>query len=435
VAKGKITKTTVDNLLPAPSGKVFLWDEKISGFGVYVTPTGARGYVLQYRMGGRGFPCRRYTIGRHGSPWTPEKARQRAMELLYQIDQGIDPLLIEQQARAAAEVDEKLRFSTYLETFDRLYLQARKLRSAAGIRRCLRSNALPFFGDQPITTITKKQIVNLMDQLLGRNKSAATHTFTSLRSMMNFAISRSDLERTPMQGLKKPHKETRRDRALNDWELQRVWEAASDIGYPEGVIIQMLILTGQRLLEVAHAPWNEFDLRDHTWKLPAERTKNKRAHLLPLSESMLEFFDLHWPAETRNGLLFRRKTGKRISAFALVKRRLDAHVARRVALAAAASGSASTPTTIPHFVLHDLRRTCSTGLRRVEASLETTELVLNHVSGTRSELVDTYQLYDLLPEKSRALQAWHRHVESLMSADDAWPGGKTLPPLDFSSKK
>jgi integrase len=433
VAKGKITKTTVDSLLPSPAGKLFLWDGKVSGFGVYVTPKGTRGYVLQYRMGGRETPCRRYTIGRHGSPWTPEQARQRALVLLYEVDQGIDPLLAKQRAKAAAEVDEKLRFSVYLETFDKLYLLARRLRSAAEVRRCLRANALPLFGDQPITTITKQQIVGLMDQLLERNKSVALHTFTSLRAMMNFAISRSDLEMSPMQGLKKPHKPARRTRTLNDWELQRVWEAASDMGYPEGVIIQILILMGQRLLEVAHASWNEFDLRDHAWRLPPERTKNKRAHLLPLSEPMLEFFDLHWPAETRNGLLFPRKTGKPVTAFTFVKRRLDAHISRRVELAAAASGS--TPAALPHFVLHDLRRTFSTGLRRLGATLETTELILNHVSGTRSELVDTYQLYDLLPEKSLALDRWHRHVNALMSASDAWAGGKTLPPLDFSSKK
>jgi hypothetical protein len=69
------------------------------------------------------------------------------------------------------------------------------------------------------------------------------------------------------------------------------------------------------------------------------------------------------------------------------------------------------------------------------ATLETTEVILNHISGSRSELVETYQQYDLAPEKALALQTWHRHIKKLMSAEDAWPGGEILPPLDLSSKK
>ena len=114
MATGKITKTTVCELVPPAAGKAFLWDHKIAGFGVFVTPTGSRSYILQYRMGGRGSPTRRYTIGRHGSPWTPEAARRRALELLYQVHQGIDPLQAEQEARVVAVADEKLRFSAYV---------------------------------------------------------------------------------------------------------------------------------------------------------------------------------------------------------------------------------------------------------------------------------------------------------------------------------
>jgi len=434
VAKGKITKTSVEGMVPPTSGRTFIWDETLKGFAVFVTPKGRRSYVIQYRMGGRGSRTIRYTIGPHGNPWTPEKARKRAIELKYQVHQGIDPAQAEKEARKVAVVDETLRFSAYLETFDRLYLKARKLRSAAEVRRVLRKNALPVFGDQPITTITKKQIVTLMDQLLEQNKSLALHTFTSLRAMMNFAITRSDIERSPMQGLTKPHKPARRTRTLSDWELQRAWEAASDMGFPEGTAIQMLILTGQRLKEVARAAWNEFDFRENVWTIPSERSKNKRTHVLPLSEHMLQFFDLHWPNGTREGFLFRGQHGRPISMFSIIKHCLDAHIARRAELAASVSGGAAA-TVIPHFVFHDLRRTMSSGLRRLGATLETTELILNHVSGTRSELVETYHRYDLLPEKSDALRKWHRHVEELMSAEDAWPGGKTLPRLNFSSKK
>jgi integrase len=433
VATGKVTKTTVESLSPPADGKAFLWDKQVAGFGVYVTPQGARVYILQYRMGGRGYPTRRYTIGRHGSPWTPERARERARELLYLVYQGTDPLLKEQQERTVAQVDEKLRFSNYLETFDKLYLQTRKLRSAPHIRRHLRLFALPTFGDRPITTITRQQIVALMDQLTERSRGTANHTFSALSAMMSFALQRSDIDQNPFFGLKKPHKFEPRKRILTDWELLRVWEAAHDMGFPEGTAIQMLILTAQRLLEVTHAVWDEMDLTDYFWKLPPERTKNKRAHIVPITESMLRFFDQHWPAEARRGHLFLGSRGKPFANFGPMKLRLQAYVARRVALANA-DLPPGTGKTVPQFVLHDLRRTAATGFRVLGERLEHVEALLNHRE-IRSELVETYQVYDLAAEKQVALAKWHKHIEGLTQRSDAWPGGKELPPLVVPTRK
>src|SRR5947207_1044797 len=89
----RITKRTVDALRPA-SGTAFLWDADLPGFGVRVTATGVRSYVLQYR---RGPLSRRLTIGRHGAPWTPETARREALWLKAEVAAGRDPA----EARAA----------------------------------------------------------------------------------------------------------------------------------------------------------------------------------------------------------------------------------------------------------------------------------------------------------------------------------------------
>ena len=88
--RGKITKRAVDSF--SPTQKVqFLWDKKLSGFGLRVTPQGRKTYLLQYRMeGGRSVPTRRYVIGPHG-PLTPDRARKDAEKLLGDIRKGIDP--------------------------------------------------------------------------------------------------------------------------------------------------------------------------------------------------------------------------------------------------------------------------------------------------------------------------------------------------------
>jgi len=85
--KSKITKRVVD---AADAGKrdKFIWDTDTKGFGLKVTPAGNHIYVLQSRVGGK---IRRYTIGKHGSPWTPDMARDEAIRLLGQIVDGKDP--------------------------------------------------------------------------------------------------------------------------------------------------------------------------------------------------------------------------------------------------------------------------------------------------------------------------------------------------------
>ncbi|MBI1774925.1 MAG: DUF4102 domain-containing protein [Proteobacteria bacterium] len=76
----KLTKKVVDAVVEEPRrGKqpLLLWDKEVKGFGLLVTPAGTRSYIPQYRIGGRGTPTKRVTIGRHGSPWTPENAWRR----------------------------------------------------------------------------------------------------------------------------------------------------------------------------------------------------------------------------------------------------------------------------------------------------------------------------------------------------------------------
>lgn len=97
MASGKITKQAVDAAAPG-----FLWDEDLRGFGLKVTDKGARSYVFKHRLGGREAPARRYTIGRHGSPWTPASARAEAERLLVLVRQGIDARVQARERRRQA---------------------------------------------------------------------------------------------------------------------------------------------------------------------------------------------------------------------------------------------------------------------------------------------------------------------------------------------
>ena len=96
MATGKITKRTLD-ALQAGAVTGFLWDDELKGFGLKITAGGSASYVVQYRMGGREAKTRRFTIGGHGSPWTPFTAREEATRLLRLVAQGIDPVESDKQ--------------------------------------------------------------------------------------------------------------------------------------------------------------------------------------------------------------------------------------------------------------------------------------------------------------------------------------------------
>src|SRR5829696_4470707 len=90
--RGKITKRSVDALALSGIAETVLWDTEVKGFGCRLQRGGARSYILHYRGGiGRGATLRKLTIGRHGSPFTPETARAEAKRLLGMVEGGADP--------------------------------------------------------------------------------------------------------------------------------------------------------------------------------------------------------------------------------------------------------------------------------------------------------------------------------------------------------
>src|SRR5712671_56203 len=91
--RDKIAKRAVDALRPASDGReAVIWDTEVRGFGVRAQRGGSRSYIVHYRVGtGRGAPLRKLTIGKHGSPWTPEMARSEAKRLLGMVEDGADP--------------------------------------------------------------------------------------------------------------------------------------------------------------------------------------------------------------------------------------------------------------------------------------------------------------------------------------------------------
>lgn len=395
----RVTKHTVDSVSPGPKD-VFLWDDEIRGFGLRTTSTGAKSYVLQYRMGGRESPSRRYTIGRHGSPWTPQTARKEAERLLILVHQGIDPVQAEHERRRQA-VD--LAFDAYVETFVELYLKKRWKQWAQGAG-ILRREAVPVLRQKPLPAIKRSDLSLIWDRAQDR-PAIARLTHAALRKLFRWAVSRGDLDRSPLEGVEPPPAVPARERVLNDDELAVIWRGCDELGFPFGSLYRLLLLTGQRREEVASLDWRELSRKERLWTLPSSRAKNKKPNLVPLSDPSIEVLDQlaggeSWPD---SGLVF-STTGKTApSGFSKAKRRLDDYVDR------ANGGQSGEP-----WRVHDLRRTVATGLQRLGVRIEVTEAVLNHVSGSRGGIVGVYQRHDWRNEKAAALDLWSSHLRRIV---------------------
>ena len=149
--RGKITKRSVDALKAADGTEAVLWDSELKGFGIRVQRGGAKSYVLHYRVGtGRAAPLRKLTIGRHGSPWTPETARKEAKTVLGMIEDGADPAADKMARREAPTIAE------LAERFLAEHAEAkRKGSTAAEYKRLLDKIILPAIGRRKVADVTR----------------------------------------------------------------------------------------------------------------------------------------------------------------------------------------------------------------------------------------------------------------------------------------
>jgi integrase len=223
----------------------------------------------------------------------------------------------------------------------------------------------------------------------------ANRALAAVRKLFNWALSRDIIAVSPCTGVKPPSAENARDRVLTDDELRLVWQAAEQMGYPFGPVVQMLVLTGQRRDEVRKMTWDEVDLERRLWKLAAGRTKNNKPHDVPLSAPVVAILE-SLPRIVGSRLVFTLDGVRPAASLSYHKSRLDA-----------LSGVSS-------WVLHDLRRTCASGLARLGVNLPVIEKLLNHSSGSFAGVVGVYQRHDFGAEKAKALEVWGSFVSALV---------------------
>jgi len=254
-----------------------------------------------------------------------------------------------------------------------------------------------------IRDITRRDVIEMIDRVVdGGSPVAANRTLTVAKTFFNWCVARDILTASPTQGVKPPTVEKSRDRVLDDAELKLVWEAAGQVGYPFGTMTRLLIATGQRRDEVAKMRWEEVDFGRRLWILPRERVKADRPHEVPLSTIALDVLKAV-PRLAGSPYVLTTNGAAPSSGFGKNKKKLDGLL----------------PAKMAPWRLHDLRRSCASGLARLGINLPVIEKVLNHSSGSFAGIVGVYQKHSFADEKRAALEAWGNFLAALVEGKPA----------------
>jgi integrase len=377
--RDRIKKTTVERLAP---GGEWLWDDVVKGFGARRQVDGVF-YYLRYRVNGS---QRFKSIGRHGSPFTPDTARTEAKQLLGLVAAGIDPLEEDKRTRLkGAAVD---TFGRELERYLDRKRQTMKPLSYWQVELHLRKHAKPLHRLR-LTDIDRRTIASRLAEIeTGSGRVSRNRVRSSLSAFFVHCVKEGLLDLNPVAGTAKADEGRSRDRVLSDAELTAIWQALGADQFSD--IVRLLTLTAQRREEIGGLRWSEVDFERGLIVLPPDRTKNRREHAVPLSPQARAIIERQ---PRGREFVFGHGAGG-FSGWSRCKERLDQRVK------------------LPAWRLHDLRRTAATVMAdRLGVLPHIIEAVLNHVSGHRAGVAGVYNRAKYAAEMREALQRWADHIE------------------------
>lgn len=365
----------------------------------------SRTWLFRYKWRSRAL---RVVIG-HLETMTLADARAEAIALRRGMDDGIDPRRAKNRRRrtpvastlssAAADGAHTIENLAH-EFLERHVKPSRK--KPQYVEAILKRDVLPEWAGRDARTIKPREIIELLDKIVGRgSRVMANRVAGILGQMFKFGVHRVIVESSPVQLLMRPGgKERPRERTLSDDELRAfLTDPIEATRFPRlAHVITILLATGQRRGELVGARWREVDLKGKTWTIPAENSKTGRGHVVPLNDmAVIEFRKLKdaagrspWvlpaddPAQHADAKLYTRGVARCLKRFKELG--------------------------IKPFTLHDLRRTCRTGLARLKIEPHIAERVLNHA---QERIPGTYDQHDYLDEKRAALDKWGAHLGAL----------------------
>ena len=400
---------------PVPQKRMEIPDGKIAGLYLVIQPaTGAKSWALRYRANGQ---PKKLTLGAYPGLGIAN-ARTRAQEAIGKIAGGNDPAAAKKAAREVTKAarEAKDTIAVLAEEFVRR-AQTKKRGAALAPswirerKRLLDKEVIPVIGKKRSGEVTKEDINRILNGLVDRGSATQANRLRAvLHRFFRWAVAQSKTAHNPVEGTEPPGPETARDRVLSDEEMRAAWRAFGVEGWPFGDIAKLLLLTAARREEIGGAQWSDIDLAARTWMVPTSRSKNDDPHVIPLSDAAVKIIESLKRVEPkrddkgipRPAYVFTTTGKSSVSGWGRAKNRIDLAMAQALEK-------------VPlEWVIHDLRRTADTGMARLGIAPHVVEAVLNHRTGTIKGVGRVYNRYSYEQEKRSALDAWARHVETVV---------------------
>jgi integrase len=377
------------------------FDDELAGFGLRrrrLSDRVSRSWLVQYRASGK---TRRIRIGDAGTVGQGA-AREQAKKLLAQVQLGGDPQG-EKKAKRVREAHTLHSVTQEYLAFKEKQITAGKFRpSSLKIARLYLTG--PYFRTlhaSPASEVSSADVAMRIKQI-EREHSANTADAarTALNGLFTWAMKSGLLgenPRNPVINTHAPPIGKPRERVLTDAELALVWKACGDDDLGDiGKIVQLLILTGQRRSEIGGIRRGEVDYDRRVLSLPAARTKNAHAHIVPLTDAALDILRSVVPYVTRDTVFGGPRRQHGYGDWTGGKRLLDARVK------------------IPAWSFHDLRRTFATGLANLGEPPHVIEEILNHRGGHKGGIAAVYNRSRYVNETRIAMERWSEYVARLV---------------------
>jgi len=407
----KFTKKIVEALPTPTDGQKIHWDDELRGFGVRITSTGARSYIVQGRANGK---SRRVTLGAHGRI-TCDEARKKAKAALVALDDGIDPITEKKRAEAAAVT---------LRDVANLYVKER--RTAKGGELAARTKkeishhvdkSFSDWADSPVANITRDLCSKKFTTLSAKGATQANIAFRYLRALLNYARESYRIDGVPIllenpvsviSGKKMWNPNNAKNGRIpldrigmvwNQLQTKRNSDAVLDTGKTGADIILFLLLTGARWSEAAELKWQDVNLKKGTWFDPDP--KNHNPVTFPISKPLNEILESR-PQSDDNFYVFpaRSKTG-----FVADARFTLAEISKAAGL---------------HLTAHDLRRTFIAIGINLKIEMWKLKLLTNHISKGDVTIDHYTETSDLtyLADEAEQIAAWIVEQGKIAAADN-----------------
>ncbi|WP_313326153.1 tyrosine-type recombinase/integrase [Pseudomonas qingdaonensis] len=441
-----------DRQMTAKPGSSDKWLSEVAIWGhgslvARITPSGERLFYFRYSnsSGERiTYPIGTYSRDGQEGTMTLAEAGQRAKELAGLHKAGIRDIRehfeAEEATRIAAREAELARLAAEKAAIEAEQAQQASRKSVtelfehwakidlinrkdggAEVRRMFEKDVLPFLGKMAVADVKKGHITEVTDALLARGVNRmAKLIFSLMRQMFRFAVDRDLIEHDPTASIRKAKiggKVVERDRVLSDDEIRALAKLASEAGLLSSTeaAIWIALSTCCRIGELLNTRWEHVDLTKGIWLIPAENSKNGKAHNVTLSSfaihqfEKLKILNSHskwcYPNTDDSGPVCSKTVTKQLGD--RQRQPSQGVMSNRSAKAQALllPGGKWTP--------HDLRRTGATIMTAQGVLPEVAERCLNHTE--ENKVKRTYQRHSYTKEMAEAWQKLGTHLELLMS--------------------